>query len=126
MMKKFLYLFFALFFWLKAGQADISCEKANSFMGEIGEKVILLLTDNSISDQERAKQFREVLETKFNGKAIGKFVLGRYWKQASKKRKKDFWTFSQKRRLRLMQHALRSIPQKNLTYLVVDQKQMAA
>lgn len=90
MMKKFLYLFFALFFWLKAGQADISCEKANSFMGEIGEKVILLLTDNSISDQERAKQFREVLETKFNGKAIGKFVLGRYWKQASEEEKKRF------------------------------------
>lgn len=90
MMKKFLYLFLSIFLFLKAGQANVDCQEAEAFMGGIGERVILILTNNSISDQERARQFRDVLETKFNGKAIAKFVLGRYWKQATEEEKKRF------------------------------------
>ncbi len=89
-MKKFIFLFVLFFIGAGGAFANTECEKAEAFMSEIGEKVITLLTDKSISDHERANQFREILETKFNGKAIAKFVLGRYWKQASEEEKQRF------------------------------------
>jgi phospholipid transport system substrate-binding protein len=89
-MKKFIYMFVSFFIWSEALQANITSQEAEVFMADIGETVIMLLTDQSISDQERASQFRAILETRFNLKAIGKFVLGRYWKQASDEEKRKF------------------------------------
>lgn len=89
-MKKFIILFVSLFIWAQGVHAEFGCAEAETFMSDIGKKVIDLLTDKLISDQERADQFREILETKFNVKAIGKFVLGRYWKQASAEEKDRF------------------------------------
>ncbi|MBS0271493.1 MAG: ABC transporter substrate-binding protein [Proteobacteria bacterium] len=89
-MKKFIYMFVSLFIWSETLQANITPQEAEVFMADIGETVIMLLTDQSISDQERASQFREILETRFNLKAIGKFVLGRHWKQASDEEKRRF------------------------------------
>lgn len=90
MFKKFIF-FTMLFYMINGGaKAQIDNKQAEAFMLEIGDKVITLLTDKSISNQERADQFREILNTKFNVKAIGKFVLGRYWKQASDQEKERF------------------------------------
>ncbi len=89
-MKKLIVLCLSLFMWAQGANAALECAEAEAFMNEIGEKVIYLLTNNSISDQERADQFRGILEAKFNVKAIGKFVLGRYWKQASEEEKERF------------------------------------
>jgi len=63
---------------------------AEQFMFEIGDKVIQILTDRTFSQSDRKTEFRNILETKFNLKAIGKFVLGRYWKQASEEEKEIF------------------------------------
>jgi len=83
-------LFMSLFIWTQGVNAEFGCAEAETFMSDIGKKVIDLLTDKSISDHERADQFRDILETKFNVKAIGKFVLGRYWKQASPEERERF------------------------------------
>jgi len=89
MLKKF--LLSAIFFvWTHGAIATVEGKKAEAFMTEIGNKVITLLTDHSISQQEKTTQFQDILETKFNLKAIGKFVLGRYWKQASTDEKERF------------------------------------
>ncbi len=90
MRKKLIFLGLLFFIGISSLKAETNEKQAEAFMSEIGEKVITLLTDKSISDQERADQFREILEAKFNVKAIGKFVLGRYWKQASKEEKERF------------------------------------
>ena len=82
--------FVSLFLWTQGINADVDGKQAETFMQEIGTKVIDLLTDKSISDQERAKQFEKILETSFDVKAIGKFVLGRYWKQGSEQEKEQF------------------------------------
>lgn len=70
--------------------ADTDPKKAEAFMANIGSKVINILTDKSISDQERADKFQKILESSFNVKAVGKFVLGRYWKQATEAEKQQF------------------------------------
>jgi len=90
MMKKFVFVCVSLFLWIQGSNASIAPKDAETFMSTIGDQVINLLTDKTISDQERADQFREILETRFNVKAIGKFVLGRYWKQASDDEKQKF------------------------------------
>lgn len=90
MLKK---LFFLGLVWIMCARevsAEIEREKAEAFMTDIGNKVITLLTDKSISTQERASQFQSILETKFNIKSIGKFVLGRYWKQSSQEQREKF------------------------------------
>lgn len=89
-MKKLTLTLIALLAFSSLGNAATDCEKAKVFMGDMGQNVIDLLTNQTISDQERADQFRIILETKFNTKAIGKFVLGRYWKQATEEEKKTF------------------------------------
>jgi len=90
MLKKLLFIGVVLLAGLHGTMATVEGEKAEIFMTDIGNKVINLLTDKSISQQERASQFQHILETKFDVRAIGKFVLGRYWKHASKEEKEKF------------------------------------
>lgn len=61
-----------------------------AFIQELGDHVITLLTDKNMKTEQRAKEFSEIFHSKFNVKSIGKFVLGRYWKQASDDQKKRF------------------------------------
>src|SRR3990167_8181272 len=90
LMKPFLLAFCLMALSHPSHAATTECEKAKTFMSDMGSKVITLLTNKSISDQERADEFRTILENNFNVKAIGKFVLGRYWKQATDEEKKTF------------------------------------
>ncbi len=90
MLRKFTYLACALFLGISSLFADTDGPKAEAFMGDIGQHVINLLTDKKISDQERADQFRAILDSKFNLKSVGKFVLGRHWKQATDDQKQKF------------------------------------
>ena len=90
LIKKAAFTLFSFLTWIHIAHAETDCEAAKTFMSDMGENVISLLTNQSISDKERADQFRTILETQFNLKAIGKFVLGRYWKQASDEEKQTF------------------------------------
>lgn len=90
MLKKFLFVGLILLTCTHKVSAATDPEQAKIFMLDIGNRVIALLTDKSISPQEQTAQFQEILETKFNLKAIGKFVLGRYWKHASPEEKEKF------------------------------------
>ncbi|MEB3702252.1 ABC transporter substrate-binding protein [Candidatus Bealeia paramacronuclearis] len=74
-------------FLAKAEQTHATPE---AFIQEIGDQVITLLTNKMIDTPQRAKVFRDIFETKFNVKSIGKFVLGRYWKQATPEQKEKF------------------------------------
>src|SRR3990167_1893514 len=90
-MKNFIYGLMACFLWIQGTQAaDVNPKQAEAFLNNIGETVINLLTNKSISDQVRASEFQKILETSFNVKAAGKFVLGRYWNQASEAEKQRF------------------------------------
>ena len=94
MLKKLLIAILLCFSWVQGAVAEpeaaLDPQKAEDFMRDIGDKVINLLTNKTISTQERTEQFRIILDTKFNMKSIAKFVLGRYWKQASAEEKEKF------------------------------------
>ena len=89
-MKKLIFILISFLIWIQGAQAAVDPQKAEAFMSNIGSTVINLLTDKSISDQQRADKFQEILETSFNVKAGAKFVLGRYWNQATEEQKQDF------------------------------------
>jgi phospholipid transport system substrate-binding protein len=89
-MKKLIFILISFFIWVQGTHASLDATKAEAFMNNIGAKVITLLTDKTISDQERGNQFQKILETSFDVNAVGKFVLGRYWNQATAEEKKRF------------------------------------
>lgn len=89
-MKKLFYTLMVMWFGIQVAQANVDPGQAEAFMTNIGATVINLLTDKSVSDEQRAEKFREVLDTTFDVKASAKFVLGRYWKQATDEQKQQF------------------------------------
>lgn len=91
-MKKLIFILLAFLIGIQGVQANLDPKKAEAFMADIGSTVISLLTNKSISDQERADQFQKILETSFDVNAVGKFVLGRYWNQATAEEKQRFLT----------------------------------
>lgn len=91
-MKKLIFVLISLLIWTQEVHANLDPKKAEVFMSDIGSTVITLLTNKSISDQTRADQFQKILETSFDVNAVGKFVLGRYWNQASPEERQRFLT----------------------------------
>lgn len=60
------------------------------FIEQLGDKAILQLADPTISDGERDKRFRALLDGNFDVPRIGRFVLGRYVRQATKEEIAEF------------------------------------
>jgi len=55
---------------------------AATFLDTMRERAIAGLTDTSRSEEEREALFRELLNETFDIERIGRFVVGRYWRQA--------------------------------------------
>ena len=85
-------IFFFTFFFI---QKDFSLNKAlaidpGTYVINTTEMAINTLTDNSISQQEKERRFGELFDKNFDVPSISKFVLGKYWKTATIKQKKEF------------------------------------
>ena len=61
--------------------AEANTGEAEKFVADIGNKIIQILVDHNHSLDQRKENFRQVLKDNFNIKAIGRFVLGKYWRQ---------------------------------------------
>jgi len=93
MLKKFLMTLLLCLSWTQgilAHNETLTPQEAEAFMSDIGNEVVSILTNKALSKDQRAHQIRVILDTKFNMKSIAKFVLGRYWKQATPEEKKQF------------------------------------
>lgn len=63
---------------------------AKSFVANIGERALRELTPKDISEAERVKRMRALLAEAFDVKAIGKFVLGIYWRRTTEDQRTEF------------------------------------
>src|SRR3990167_4776061 len=90
MLRKFFLTLTLLMFCTQTTVLALDQKQAETFMANIGEKVISILTDSQLSIHQKKALFKEILDTKFNLRAIGKFVLGRHWKGATKKEQELF------------------------------------
>jgi phospholipid transport system substrate-binding protein len=63
---------------------------ASAFVSDLLCKALQSLADKSLTDEQREKQFRTMLDQKFDMPRISRFVLGRYWTTASDQDKQNF------------------------------------
>jgi phospholipid transport system substrate-binding protein len=63
---------------------------ANAFVSDLLSKALQSLADKSLTDEQREKQFRTMLDAKFDMPRISRFVLGRYWTTASEQDRQNF------------------------------------
>jgi phospholipid transport system substrate-binding protein len=60
------------------------------FIEQLGHTALMSLTKKNISRQEREARVRKVLEDNFDVQAIGRFVLGTHWRQASNAQREEY------------------------------------
>ncbi len=60
------------------------------FINELVDQALKALDNKQLSTEDRARQFRELLDQDFDMTRIAHFVLGRYWKEASEQDRQRF------------------------------------
>jgi len=63
---------------------------AGTFLAELSDRAIKDLTEPGLSKAEEERRFRALIADGFDIPAIGRFVLGRYWRDASETERQDF------------------------------------
>ncbi len=71
------------------GQAAAT-EDASAFLASLTDRAFAQLSDESLSMPERRQRFRVLFREHFDVPAIGRFVLGRYWRKAKTPVREDF------------------------------------
>ncbi len=72
------------------GSRADDADTAAVFLASLTDQAIGKLTDASLPIMEREQNFRTLFRANFDIPAIGRFVLGRYWRKARPEVRKDF------------------------------------
>ena len=91
--KKVILIIFLIFFLISPNQQFnyiLAESDPGSYVMEMTTNAINALTDKSISQNEKESQFGKLFDKNFDVSSISRFVLGKYWKQASLDQKKNF------------------------------------
>src|SRR5579871_3434775 len=77
-----------------AGAADAPPASAGGepakFVQSLGDQAISIITDASLSKTDREAHFHDMFVNSFDVPAIGRFVLGRYWRTANDAQRQEF------------------------------------
>ena len=94
MVKKFFYLFIIILFYAQNAQASVhhpqTADSAKGFIEDLGRRAIASLTKPGAPKNELESSFRSLLEEGFDVPAIGRLVLGHYWKQMTPNQESRF------------------------------------
>ena len=63
---------------------------AGDFLAAMTDRAIAQLTDETLDQPEREARFRELFRENFDVPAVGRFVLGRYWRRAKPEAREAF------------------------------------
>ncbi len=72
------------------GSRADDADTAAVFLASLTDQAVEKLTDASLPVMEREQSFRTLFRANFDIPAIGRFVLGRYWRKARPEVRKDF------------------------------------
>ncbi len=72
-----------------AAGGDLSAG-AQKLIQSMADEAIDSLIDKNISAEQREKEFRRLFRTNFDVDAIGKWVLGRYWRTATETERREY------------------------------------
>ena len=82
-------LVFSLMLFSKTATAQLD-KKAEDFVQSLTQNGIENIINANISQAEKTKRFEKIFNESFDLDFIGKFVLGKYWKQATPAQQKEF------------------------------------
>ena len=71
-------------------RADDFTDGAEKLIVSLADDAISSLTSKSLTEKERQKQFRVLLNSYFDINGIGKWALGRYWRKTSKSERSEY------------------------------------
>lgn len=76
--------------------AHAQADSASAFIRNLGDQAITTLRDQSITMEQREAKLRKILHDRFDIPFIGRWVLGRYWREASPSQRQAYLaTFSE-------------------------------
>lgn len=73
-----------------AAQASIDAKKAEDFVKKTTQEGLTDIINSNVSQEEKDKRFEKLFNEALDLKFIGQFVLGRNWRTATAKQKKEF------------------------------------
>ena len=73
-----------------AGRPASAASDAGAFLTSMTSRAIAQLTDESLPLPERKARFRVLFRENFDVPAVGRFVLGRYWRKAKPEAREAF------------------------------------
>ncbi len=65
-------------------------EGAGDFLAELTDRAVAQLTEQGLAEAEQKLRFGRLLNEAFDLQAIGRFVLGRYWRRVDAAQRSDF------------------------------------
>ena len=71
-------------------KADEFTDGATKFIETLADDAVQSLTAQNLEKKERIKRFRTLLNNNFAVDAIGRWVLGRYWRKATKEEQEEY------------------------------------
>jgi len=80
MIKKFFYFLITILF---LNHTSLATDSAKSFIEDLGRRAIESLTKPDVSQSQLESNFQSLLEEGFDVRAIGRFVMRRYWDRMS-------------------------------------------
>lgn len=73
-----------------AAQAQTSPEGAANFLRKVGDETIVLLKDDSRPKAEKEAELRQILDKSIDMKTIGRFALGKTWREIDDDQKERY------------------------------------
>lgn len=73
-----------------ATAANDSSTKAQDFIRSMGDDAVDFLGDDSLSTNEKQRQFSALLNEKFDMETIGRFSLGARWRQLDEEQRREY------------------------------------
>jgi phospholipid transport system substrate-binding protein len=70
--------------------AETKEQAALAMVKAIGDEAVATLADKSLSEEQKQKRFEKFLDSSFDMKRIGRFVLGQYWRGATGAEQTEF------------------------------------
>ena len=94
MMPRRLFIALVVAAWIPAftmtAEAQSGPDRAAKFVEAMADKAISALTEKDLSRPERIKRFRELLNDHFDVKIIARWVIGRYWTNATSAERDEY------------------------------------
>ena len=69
---------------------ESAVQDASKFIDRVAQQGIGFLSDENLSETQRSTAFRKLLKSNFDMQTIGRFALGRYWREASKQQQDEY------------------------------------